>query len=205
MRVEYRDAERASRHNPPFRGWFPTERCVRATNRAEFSGECTPEGLPSKASREASGSPEHQWAWGLGMSGMEKVSESLLKRRQGKLAKDADRPGPKWCEGRAGGVALPQRGRCPSGAEAAPNPTRNVKVNLRTLSIAPSGESEPRGEPMGGQREDRRGSECRAVMGRIGPVLPEIPSPLACAGGVQTSAWCGWTRELVRSLEGVSE
>ena len=204
MRVGYRDAERASRHNPPFRGWFPTERCVRATNRAEFSGECTPGGSLSKVSREASGSPEHHWAWGLGMSGMEKVSEPLTKRRQEDLAKVADRPRPKWCEGRTGGGVFPQRGCCPSGAKVAPNPTRSVEVNLRTLSIAPLGESEPRGEPMGGQREDRRGSECRAVMGRIGPVLPEIPSPLAFAGGVQTSAWCGWTRELVRSLEGVS-
>jgi hypothetical protein len=122
MRVDYRDAERASRHNPPFRGWFPTERCVRATNRAEFSGECTPEGLPSKASREASRSLEHHWAWGLGMSGMEKGSESLLKRRQKELAKDAERPEPKWCEGKTGDGTLPQRGCCPSGAEAAPNP-----------------------------------------------------------------------------------
>ena len=78
-----------------------------------------------------------------------------------------------------------------------------LKVNLVTLSVALQRESEPRGEPTGGQREDRIGSESQPVMGWIGPVRAGDTEPTR-EGGVQTSAWCGWTRELVRSLRGVS-
>ena len=78
-----------------------------------------------------------------------------------------------------------------------------LKVNLVTLSAPLRRESEPRGEPMGGQREDRRGSESRPVMGRIGPTRVGDTEPTR-EGGVQTSAWCGGTRDLVRSLRGVS-
>ena len=78
-----------------------------------------------------------------------------------------------------------------------------LKVNLVTLSASLRRESEPRGEPMGGQREDRRGSESRPVMGRIGPTRVGDTEPTR-EGGVQTSAWCVGTRDLVRSLRGVS-
>ena len=78
-----------------------------------------------------------------------------------------------------------------------------LKVNLVTLSAALRRESEPRGEPMGGQREDRRGGEGQAVMGWIGPTRVGDTEPTR-EGGVLTSAWCGGTRDLVRSLRGVS-
>ena len=80
---------------------------------------------------------------------------------------------------------------------------RVLKVNLVTLPAALRGESEPRGEPMGGQREDRRGSEGQPVMGWIGPTRVGDTEPIR-EGGVLTSAWCGGTRDLVRSLRGVS-
>ena len=78
-----------------------------------------------------------------------------------------------------------------------------LKVNLVTLSVALRRESEPRGEPMGGQREDRRGSEGQPVMGWIGLTRVRDTEPTR-EGGVLTSAWCGGTRDLVRSLRGVS-
>ena len=78
-----------------------------------------------------------------------------------------------------------------------------LKVNLVTLSAPLRRESEPRGEPMGGQREDRRGSEGQPVMGWIGPARTGDTEPTR-EGGVLTSAWCGGTRDLVRSLRGVS-
>lgn len=81
--------------------------------------------------------------------------------------------------------------------------TQVLKRKLRTLSIAPRGESEPRGEPMGGQNEDRRGSEGQAVMAWIGPTKVGDTEPTR-EGGVQTSAWCEGTRDLVRSLREVS-
>ena len=80
---------------------------------------------------------------------------------------------------------------------------RVLKVNLVTLSVALRRESEPRGEPMGGQREDRRGSESQPVMGWIGLTRVRGTEPTR-EGGVLTSAWCGGTRDLVRSLRGVS-
>ena len=79
----------------------------------------------------------------------------------------------------------------------------DLKVNLVILSVAPRGESEPRGEPIGGQREDRRGSESQSVMDWIGPARAGDTEPTR-KGGVQTSAWCGGTRDLARSLQGVS-
>jgi hypothetical protein len=81
--------------------------------------------------------------------------------------------------------------------------TQVLKVNLVTLSAPLRRESEPRGEPMGGQKKDRRGSESQPVMGRIGPARAGDTEPTR-EGGVQTSAWCGGTRDLVRSLRGVS-
>ena len=78
-----------------------------------------------------------------------------------------------------------------------------LKVNLVTLSAPLRRESEPRGEPMGGQNEDRRGSEGQPVMGWIGPTKVGDTEPIR-EGGVLTSAWCGGTRDLVRSLRGVS-
>ena len=78
-----------------------------------------------------------------------------------------------------------------------------LKVNLVTLSAPLRRESEPRGEPMGGQREDRRGSESQPVMGWIGLTRVRDTEPIR-EGGVLTSAWCGGTRDLVRSLGGVS-
>jgi hypothetical protein len=82
-------------------------------------------------------------------------------------------------------------------------PAQVLKVNLVTLSTPPYGDSEPRGEPMGGQREDRRGSEGQPVMGWIGPMKVGDTEPTR-EGGVQTSAWCERTRKLVRSLGWVS-
>ena len=78
-----------------------------------------------------------------------------------------------------------------------------LKVNLVTLSAPLRRESEPRGEPMGGQNEDRRGSEGQPVMGWIGSTRVGDTEPTR-EGGVLTSAWCGGTRDLVRSLRGVS-
>ena len=82
-------------------------------------------------------------------------------------------------------------------------PAQVLKVNLVTLSTPPLGESEPRGEPTGGQREDRRGSEGWPVMGQIGPTRVGDTEPTR-ERGVLTSAWCEWTRKLVRSLGWVS-
>ena len=79
----------------------------------------------------------------------------------------------------------------------------DLKMNLITLSTSPLGESKPRGEPIGGQREDRRGSECLSVMDWIGPARAGDTEPTR-EGGVLTSAWCVLTRELVRSRRGVS-
>ena len=78
-----------------------------------------------------------------------------------------------------------------------------LKVNLVTLSAPLRRESEPRGEPTGGQNEDRRESEGQPVMGWIGLTRVRDTEPTR-EGGVQTSAWCGGTRDLVRSLRGVS-
>ena len=75
---------------------------------------------------------------------------------------------------------------------------RVLKVNLVTLSAALRRESEPRGEPMGGQREDRRGSESQSVMDWIGPARVGDTEPTR-ERGVLTSAWCVLTRELVRN------
>ena len=82
-------------------------------------------------------------------------------------------------------------------------PARVLKVNLVTLSTPPYGDSEPRGEPMGGQREDRRESERQPVMGWIGPTRVGDTEPTR-ERGVQTSAWCELTREFVRNRKGIS-
>ena len=82
-------------------------------------------------------------------------------------------------------------------------PAQVLKVNLVTLSTPPYGDSEPRGEPMGGQREDRRESERQPVMGWIGPTRVGDTEPTR-ERGVQTSAWCELTREFVRNRKGIS-
>ena len=74
----------------------------------------------------------------------------------------------------------------------------DLKVNLVILSVAPRGDSEPRGEPISGQREDRRGSESQSVMDWIGPARVGDTEPTR-ERGVLTSAWCVLTRELVRN------
>ena len=192
-----------SRHNLLFHEQFPIERCVRVTDRAKFSGQCTPRGyLVKRAVRRAEAWSINQ-AWGLGMSGMENGCESSLKTPSRE----------KWLKmlishnqkvrGQDRGCDLTPAWMLSLRRTDGSYPTLNLKVNLRTLSTPPLGESEPRGEPMGGQREDRRGSESWPVMGQIGPTRVGDTEPTR-EGGVLTSAWCGWTRELVRNLERVS-
>ena len=68
----YTPLSERSRHNLSFHGQYPTERCVRATERAEFSGQCTP---------SIWGAVRRPKAWsitkagGLGLSDMENISE----------------------------------------------------------------------------------------------------------------------------------
>jgi hypothetical protein len=107
------------------------------------------------------------------------------------------------CEGKFEVEALLQRGCSSSGAETAPKSCRILRMNLVTLSTPPYGDSEPRGELMGGQREDRRGSERQPVMGWIGPTRVGDTEPTR-ERGVQTSAWCELTREFVRNRKGIS-